>query len=239
MQLGLFSVSYAGYWGQQKLPVADFVVKAASLGFDTVMLAGKRPHVSPLDMNEDQIASLRGALVANGVKCGVVAGYTDLSPTAAVEVPYLEMQIAYVEALSHIAAALDCSIVRVFTAYEVDGHGPYQIWKTVVTVLREICDRAAVHGVTVALQNHHDIGVHTDAMLELLGDVNRPNCRLAFDAWSPALRGEDLYDAALRCSARGDHHERRLREATPLSIRTGHGQLCSGRAGSGARGEIW
>ncbi len=154
MQLGLFSVSYAGYWGQQKLPVADFVVKAASLGFDTVMLAGKRPHVSPLDMNEDQIASLQGALVANGVKCGVVAGYTDLSLTAAVEVPYLEMQIAYVEALSHIAAALDCSIVRVFTAYEVDGHGPYQIWKTVATALQEICDRAAVHGVTIALQNH-------------------------------------------------------------------------------------
>jgi sugar phosphate isomerase/epimerase len=46
------------------------------------------------------------------------------------------------------------------------------------------------------VQNHHDVAVHTEAMLELLGDVDRANCKLGFDAWSPALRGEDLYEAA-------------------------------------------
>jgi sugar phosphate isomerase/epimerase len=51
---------------------------------------------------------------------------------------------------------------------------------------------------TIAIQNHHDIGVHSDALLELLSDIDRPNCRLGFDAWSPALRGEDLYSAAKR-----------------------------------------
>jgi sugar phosphate isomerase/epimerase len=49
---------------------------------------------------------------------------------------------------------------------------------------------------SVAVQNHHDIAVHTVALLELLHDVDRPNCKLGFDAWSPALRGEDLYEAA-------------------------------------------
>lgn len=33
-------------------------------------------------------------------------------------------------------------------------------------------------------------------MLELLGDIDRPNCKVGFDAWSLALRGEALYDAA-------------------------------------------
>jgi sugar phosphate isomerase/epimerase len=37
--------------------------------------------------------------------------------------------------------------------------------------------------------------------LELLHDVDRPNCRLGFDAWSPALRGEDLYDVARQISS--------------------------------------
>jgi len=46
------------------------------------------------------------------------------------------------------------------------------------------------------VQNHHDVAVHTDAMFELLGDIDRPDCKLGFDAWSPALRGEDLYEAA-------------------------------------------
>ena len=49
---------------------------------------------------------------------------------------------------------------------------------------------------TIAVQNHHDVAVHTSALLELLHDVDRPNCKLGFDAWSPALRGENLYEAA-------------------------------------------
>jgi sugar phosphate isomerase/epimerase len=85
---------------------------------------------------------------------------------------------------------------HVFTAYEAPGRNPHTVWRSVVSTLQEMADRAAPHGVTLALQNHHDIGVATPALLELLNDVDRPNCRLAFDAWSPALRGEDLYVVA-------------------------------------------
>ena len=46
------------------------------------------------------------------------------------------------------------------------------------------------------MQNHHDIAVHTDGLTELLYDIERPNCQLGFDAWSPALRGEELYKVA-------------------------------------------
>ncbi len=196
MKLSLFSVSYAGFWEQQSLQLPAFIAKAAELGYDAVMLAGKRPHVSPLDVNADRIASLRACLEEHGITCDVIAGYTDLAPTAAAEVPYLEMQIAYVESLSQIAAELGASIVRVFTAYEVEGHGPNQIWQSCVKTLQEMCDRAKDHGVTIAVQNHHDVGVHSDALLELLSDVDRHNCKLGFDAWSPALRGEDVYEVA-------------------------------------------
>jgi sugar phosphate isomerase/epimerase len=196
VKLSLFSVSYAGYWGQQTLELPAFFAKAAELGYDSVMLAGKRPHLSPLDASPDYLASIKAALDESSIRCDVVAGYTDLSPTAAAEVPYLEMQIAYVESLARIAAELGGSVVRVFTAYEVDGHSPHAIWNAVVRTLREMCDRAAAYGVTLAVQNHHDVGVHTDFLLEILGDVNRPNCKAGFDAWSPALRGEDLYEVA-------------------------------------------
>ncbi|MBP88618.1 MAG: isomerase [Planctomycetaceae bacterium] len=196
MKLSLFSVSYAGYWGQHKLDLPAFIAKAAALGYDAVMIAGKRPHLSPLDATADCIASVKAALAEHKIECAVIAGYTDLSPTAAAEVPYLEMQIAYVESLAKIAAALGASVVRIFTAYEVDGHSPHVIWKDVVRTLQEMCDRAAAHNVTLAVQNHHDLGVHSDVLLEVLHDIDRPNCKLGFDAWSPALRGEDLYEAA-------------------------------------------
>ena len=196
MQLGLFSISYGGLWGQAALDLRAFVRKAATLGYDAVMPAGKRPHLSPLDFNADAVAALRDELDSAGVKCAVVAAYTDLTPASAAEVPFIEMQIAYVERLYEIGAQLGANVVRVFTAYEGPGQNPHANWQRVVTTLREMCDRAATHGVTVAIQNHHDVGLHTTALLELLHDINRPNCKLGFDAWSPALRGEDLYEAA-------------------------------------------
>lgn len=198
MKLSLFSVSYAGYWGQHKLDLPAFISRAAQQGYDAVMLAGKRPHLSPLDADADCLAAVKGSLEAHNIACGVIAGYTDLSPTAAAEVPYLEMQIAYVESLARMAAKLGAQVVRVFTAYEADGHSPHAVWNGVVKTLREMCDRAADHNVTLAVQNHHDVGVHTDVLLEILHDIDRPNCKLGFDAWSPALRGEDLYECARR-----------------------------------------
>ncbi len=196
MKLSLFSVSYAGLWGQQRLDLPDFVARAAQLGFEGVMLMGKRPHLSPLDVSDQSLASLCSALREHGVKCAVIAAYTDLSGAGAAEVPYLEMQIAYVQTLARVARQLDADIIRVFTAYEVEGQSPQAVWDRVVRALREICDRAAAENVTIAVQNHHDIAVHSDALLELLGDVGRPNCKLGFDAWSPALRGENLYETA-------------------------------------------
>ena len=200
MQLALFSISYGGLWGQAALDLRSFVRRAADLGFDAVMLAGKRPHLSPLDADDAAVDSLRAELHAAGMRCPVVAAYTDFSPPAAAEVPFLEMQVAYVESLCRLGSALGASVVRVFTAYSSPTRAPHADWQRVVTLLREVCDRARPHGMTVAVQNHHDVAVHTDAAIELLHDVDRPNCKLGFDAWSPALRGEDLYEAARRAA---------------------------------------
>src|SRR5437870_1032079 len=91
-----------------------------------------------------------------------------------------------------------CGATRVFTAYESSGQSPQHLWQRTVEALREVCDRAESYGMTVAIQNHHDLAVHTSALMELLQDIDRPNCKLGFDAWSPALRGEDLYETARR-----------------------------------------
>jgi len=198
MKLSLFSVGYAGLWGQQRLDPVSFIERAAALGYRAVMLMGKRPHLAPLDADEETLAALRAALARHNVTCAAIAGYTDFSGGGAAEVPYLEMQISYVESLARLAQQLDARVVRVFTAYETEAQSPQAVWDRAVRALREICDRAADCGVTIAVQNHHDIAVHSDALLELLGDIDRPNCKLGFDAWSPALRGEDLYAAARR-----------------------------------------
>jgi sugar phosphate isomerase/epimerase len=197
MTPALFSISYAGFWGQSTLSLLEFIRHAGTLGYPAVMIAGKRPHLSPLDATPDVVRPIQDALAAANVRCAVLAAYTNLAqPTSAGEVPLVEFQIAYVESLARVAAQLGAGVVRIFTAYEVEGQDLQAQWARSVSAIREMCDRAAAHGVTIAIQNHHDLALHTEALLELLSDIDRPNCKLGFDAWSPALRGESLYEAA-------------------------------------------
>src|SRR5262245_8636852 len=175
MQTCLFSVSYAGFWGQAALPLTEFIARAGRLGFASVMIMGKRPHLSPLDATPGFLKSLKIAFKDAGVSCDVIAGYTNLAPSSAAEVPAIEFQIAYVESLARIGAELGASVVRIFTAYESEGQDFQAQWDRVVSAIREMCDRAAAHRVTIAIQNHHDLALHTDALLELLAEIDRPN----------------------------------------------------------------
>lgn len=194
----LFSVSYAGYWGQASLGLDEFIRHAAALGYPAVMIAGKRPHLSPLDASPEHLVEIRGILDQSRVRCEVVAAYTNLVQPTGVgsEVPHLELQISYVETLARIASALGAGIVRVFTAYESAGQDLQSQWNRCVAALREMADRTAAHDVVLAIQNHHDLAIDTGALLDLLAEIDRPNCKLGFDAWSPALRGESLHEAA-------------------------------------------
>ena len=63
MQLSLFSVSYAGLWGQDALSLEEVIAKSGSLGFDAVMLMGKRPHLSPLDASEERLTLIAAPTV--------------------------------------------------------------------------------------------------------------------------------------------------------------------------------
>ncbi len=202
MTPSLFSISYAGFWGQSTLNLTDFIKHAGELGFSSVMIAGKRPHLSPLDATPEFVKPVQDALAEARVRCDVLAAYTNLAQPASVgcEVPLVEFQIAYVESLSRIAEQIGAKVVRIFTAYEVENQDSQLQWKRCVTAIREMCDRAAVFGVTIAIQNHHDFALHTDALLELLADIDRTNCKLGFDAWSAALRGEPLYESAKKAA---------------------------------------
>lgn len=131
MKPSLFSISYAGFWGQATLTLTDFIANAGKLGFPAVMIAGKRPHLSPLDATPEFIQPIQDALNNASVRCEVLAAYTNLGQTSQVgcEVPVIEFQISYVEALARIASQLGTKIVRIFTAYELEGQDPYLQWR--------------------------------------------------------------------------------------------------------------
>lgn len=193
----LHSVSYAGLWGQAFLPLDAFIDKAADLGYQGVMLMAKRPHLSVLDYGVEECRRLREKLGSRGLRSPCVAGYTNFSADLEHgDIPHREIQIRHVADLARMAQALGANVVRVFTGYQNPAATYQAQWKMLVETLRECARRASDYGVTVGVQNHHDLAAGYETMHDLICAVNEPNCKAMFDAWAPYLHGADLAAAA-------------------------------------------
>lgn len=198
----LFSVSYAGLWGQNQLDLKSFIAKAAELGYTAVELMGKRPHLSVVDTDDRQIDEIRQAAVVSGIEIATIAGYTNFTMGRDTEIPSVEIQLAYVRSLAQLAQKLGAKIVRVLTGYHKDSDAYARDWGICVDAIREAAQVTADYGVILGVQNHHDVGVSVDAYVEFLDEVDHPNCRAMFDPWAPALHGDDLRKAARRLASR-------------------------------------
>jgi sugar phosphate isomerase/epimerase len=199
----LHSVSYLGIWrGQTPLSVDEFLVKAKELGYEGVMLVAKRPHVSPHDYDKAARARLKAKIDSLGLTLVGLAGYTDF--TAGIDkpgIPNAEIQASWVGEIAELAKDLGTNMVRVFTGYERPGIPYDKQYAEVVSGLKMAGKLAAEQGVTLVVQNHHDIALHHDAMYWLLKEVNMPNVLAGWDAWSPSLEGlnaEQLRESVLK-----------------------------------------
>ena len=190
----LHSVSYLGIWrGQTPLSVDEFLVKAKELGYEGVMLVAKRPHVSPHDYDKAARARLKAKIDSLGLTLVGLAGYTDF--TAGIDkpgIPNAEIQASWVGEIAELAKDLGTNMVRIFTGYERPDVPYDKQYAEVVAGLKMAGKLAAEHGVMLAVQNHHDIALHHDAMYWLLKEVNMPNVLAGWDAWSPVLEGLTL-----------------------------------------------
>jgi len=196
----LHSVSYSGLWrGQAFLSVEEFLIKAAQLGFDGVELGSKRPHASLIDYNTAKRKDLRARFNDLGLDLVCLAGYNDF--TAGIDkvgVPNVEIQAIYIGELARLAHDLGTNMLRIFTGYERPGHSYDKQYEMVLDGITIAARIAADYGITLIVQNHHDIALHHDAMKWLLDEVNLPNVKAAFDAWSPTIEGlssEEIRDA--------------------------------------------
>jgi sugar phosphate isomerase/epimerase len=187
----LHSIGYAGVWrGQATLTVDEFLLKAKELGYDGVVLMAKRPHLSPLEYDKEARAKLKKRIADLGLTLVGLAGYSDF--TAGIDkpgIPHTEIQAAYIGQVAELAADLGTNIVRIFTGYERPGVAYDRQYATVVEGLRMAAREAAKHNVTIVVQNHHDIALHHDEMYWLIKEIDMPNVKAGWDAWSPNLEG--------------------------------------------------
>ena len=187
----LHSIGYSGLWrGQAVLSVDEFLLKAKELGYDGVMLMAKKPHLSILEYDKKARAKLKKRIEDLGLTLVGLAGYSDF--TAGLDkpgIPHTEIQAAYIGQLAELASDLGTKMIRIFTGYERDGVPYDKQYATVVEGITLAAREAQKYGVTLVVQNHHDIALHHDAMYWLLKEVNLPNVMAGWDAWSPTLEG--------------------------------------------------
>jgi sugar phosphate isomerase/epimerase len=202
MRTALHTISYSGSWGQANLSREATIERAAAIGFDGLMLAAKRPHASLLDMNPGARRNLRTKMQACGIGLECLAAYTNFTADAEhAEIPHREMQVYYVGELCRLAVDLGGTVVRIFTGYEHSVLPYSRAWDLTVGAVKECARLAADAGVVLAVQNHHDLAGHSEAFLQFLRAVDEPSCRAAFDAWAPALQGDDLIAAAKKLAS--------------------------------------
>jgi len=196
-KLALHSISYSGVWpGQTFLEIPAFLEKAHQLGFDAVMLMAKRPHLSPVDYTPPQRRKLRAQLDHLELEVDCLAGYTNFCISdQMLKVPHRELQLMYLTDLASFANDLGTTLIRVFTGQPDSRRRFDENWEECVKALREASRRVADYGVTLGVQNYHDLAMSSHSLRRLLQDVNEPNCRAMFDAWAPTMQGDDLTDA--------------------------------------------
>lgn len=187
----LHSIGYSGLWrGQAVLSVDEFLVKASKLGYDGVMLMAKAPHLSILEYDKASRERLRKRIEELDLTLVGLAGYSDF--TAGMDkpgIPHIEIQAAYIGQLAELASDLGTNMIRIFTGYERPGISYDKQYATVVEGIRLAAKEAQKYGVTLVVQNHHDIAIHHDAMHWLLKEIDMPNVMSGWDAWSPTLEG--------------------------------------------------
>ena len=184
MKYALHSVSYSGCWeGQTKLGVEEVIDKVADLGYDGIELAAKRPHASPLDLDDDDRKRVKNRAAEMGVEIPILAGYQDFSePPGHGDMAHGEKELVYLRETCRMAADLGAPLVRIYSGFLHPGSGFGAQWKTIVSRLKEAVKIAEGHGVVLAMQNHSEMALHHRDVLEMVGEVGSDFLKVALDA---------------------------------------------------------
>ena len=217
MKLALYTITYSGgYYDGPALTLEEIIRLVRSLGYNGVEVEGKRPHGSPLDLDEKACVHLRKLAESEDVEIPAVSAYNDFS--SPIE-EHRQNELLMIRELIRMASYLGAPVVRVFTAwsgvtlrnglitydvarYNIDHRYPgtteLERWNYVRDCLAEAAEIAGSFGVKLALQNHAPI-IHTyEDVLAFVNEVNSPNLGVCLDAPLMYDQSDEWVECAVR-----------------------------------------
>jgi sugar phosphate isomerase/epimerase len=183
MKIALHSVTYSGTFGGEAAPVEDVVSKAAEFGYDGLEIIAKRPHASPIDLNQDGRKRLRDLIASKGLELVCLAGYQDFSWNGQFgDMAHHEKELLYLIETIRLAHDLGCHLVRSFSGYLHPDVAFQQQWNWCVKYLREAAAFARDMDVVIGIQNHGGVTVHHLDVLDMVKEINSEYVKIQFDA---------------------------------------------------------
>jgi sugar phosphate isomerase/epimerase len=200
MKIALSSTGYLGLWydGPGLTPL-EFLRRARQLDFDGVVLDGRRPHGSPLDLDAGRRRAIRDLSADLALDVVALAATTDFST------PVIEARAAQLLMLREqvrLAREIGAPVVRVFLAWPgvtvQDGLGTHELarrrfdqrfhdvpwletWNTTKRCLREAARYAEDEDVILAIQNQAPPVRDFGEVLDLIAEVDSPRLRVCLD----------------------------------------------------------
>ena len=220
MKVGLYSISCSGTWFNDRpaLTVEEFIDTAKRFGYDGVELDLKRPHGSPIDLDEKRCLEIRDYAEQQGLEiCGAAAN----NNFASIVPEQIENELLMVREQIRVTKQLGARVLRVFAAwrgvvmkngvatYEIPekyhsyyGALDYELRQSVVACLKECVKWAEEAGVVLALQNHHPIIEEYQDMLDFVKWVDSPWLKFCLDApccgWTAEHQSDEYITKAVR-----------------------------------------
>ena len=220
MKVGLYSISCSGTWFNDRpaLTVEEFIDTAKRFGYDGVELDLKRPHGSPIDLDEKRCLEIRDYAEQQGLEiCGAAAN----NNFAYIVPEQIENELLMVREQIRVTKQLGARVLRVFAAwrgvvmkngvatYEIPekyhsyyGALDYELRQSIVNCLKECAKWAEDAGVVLALQNHHPIIEDYQDMLDIVSWVDSPFVQCCLDApccgWTKERQSDEYLEKAVR-----------------------------------------
>ncbi len=219
MKISLYTITLSGgYYDGPPVPLLEVFPRAKDWGYDGVEIEAKRPHGSPLDLDNAARDRIRDAAEDNGLEISCIAAYNDYSSPID---EHRENELLMTREQIRLAADLGAPLVRIFPAWSGvtrrDGRITYDVarynidhrypgttalerWCHVRDCLAEAAAMAEDAGVTLALQNHAPIVTHYQHMLDFIAEVDSPALKACLDAPLMHLHTEEHYREAIEAT---------------------------------------
>ena len=202
MKLALLSVTYSGlFYSGKALTIEQQIRKAKQLGFAGLAIETKRPIASPLDLTKADRGRIKSVAADEGID---ICALESMSNFCSRNMEDRENNLAMMRMILDLANDLGINLVKVFAAWPgiindeeaLASYAPYDrgnffkpvnasdllVWNRAVEGIREVADRAADMGITLALQNHAPVLTPGyEDTLAMKRDIDRQNVELCLD----------------------------------------------------------